>query len=75
MGANFRVTLDTYTHITTDMQKNAADIVGDILEDLFGKELKPWQDEEKTEKEQSDSEVTDDGKEDISSDTVTMELL
>lgn len=72
---NASFTLDTYTHITTDMQKNAADIVGDILEDLFGKELKPWQDEEKTEKEQSDSEVTDDGKEDISSDTVTMELL
>jgi integrase len=72
---NASFTLDTYTHITTDMQKNAADIVGDILEDLFGKELKPWQDEEKTEKEQSDSEVTDDGKADISSDTVTMELL
>ena len=72
---NASFTLDTYTHVTTDMQKNAADIVGDLLEDIFGKDLKPWQEEEKTETEQSDSEVTDDGKEDISSGTVTMEQL
>ena len=68
-------TLDTYTHITTEMQKNAADIVGVYLEDIFGKDLKPWLEEEKTETELSDSEATDDGKADISSDTVTMELL
>ena len=36
-------TLDTYTHITTDMQKNAAGIVGNYITDIFGKELKPWQ--------------------------------
>lgn len=41
-------TLDTYTHVTTDMQRNAAGIVGDFIEDLFGKELKPWEEEEKT---------------------------
>ena len=70
---NASFTLDTYTHITTDMQKNASAIVGDFLEDIFGKELKPWLEEEKTEKELSDSEVTEDGKDDISSDTVTME--
>ena len=43
-------TLDTYTHITTDMQKNAAGIVGNYITDIFGKELKPWQSEEKPEK-------------------------
>jgi len=39
-------TLDTYTHVTTDMQKNAAGIVGNYITDIFGKELKPWQSEE-----------------------------
>ena len=41
---NASFTLDTYTHVTTDMQKNAAGIVGGFMEELFGKELKPWQD-------------------------------
>ena len=36
-------TLDTYTHITTDMQNNAAVIVGNYITDIFGKELKPWE--------------------------------
>ena len=49
---NASFTLDTYTHVTTDMQKNAAVIVGGFMEDLFGKELKPWQNEEKTVREQ-----------------------
>ena len=40
---NASFTLDTYTHVTTDMQKNASVIVGDFMEELFGKELKPWQ--------------------------------
>ena len=39
-------TLDTYTHITTDMQKNVAGIVGNYITDIFGKELKPWQSDE-----------------------------
>ena len=43
---NASFTLDTYTHVTTDMQKNAANIVGDFMEELFGKELKPWQESE-----------------------------
>jgi len=72
---NASFTLDTYTHVTTEMQKNASAIVGDFLEDLFGKELKPWLDEEKTEKELSDSEQMADGKEDTLSDTKTMGLL
>ncbi len=38
-------TLDTYTHVTTDMQQRASDIIGDFMEDILGKELKPWQDE------------------------------
>lgn len=40
-------TLDRYTHVTTDMQKQAAGIVGNFITDIFGKELKPWQREEK----------------------------
>lgn len=36
-------TLNTYTHVTTDMQKQAAAIVGNFMEDIFGKDLKPWE--------------------------------
>ena len=36
-------TLNTYTHVTGDMQKQASVIVGNFMEDIFGKELKPWQ--------------------------------
>lgn len=38
-------TLDTYTHVTNDMKKRASKIVGSFIEDIFGKELKPWEDE------------------------------
>ena len=47
---NASFTLDTYTHVTPDMQKTASGIVGNFMEDLFGKELKPWQESERTEK-------------------------
>ena len=40
---NASFTLNTYTHVTTDMQRQASVIVGDFIEDIFGKELKPWQ--------------------------------
>ncbi len=44
-------TLDTYAHVTGDMQKNAANIVTNYLTDILGKELKPWQNaSEKAEK-------------------------
>jgi len=33
---NASFTLDTYTHVTTDMQKNAANIVGGFMEVLMG---------------------------------------
>ena len=46
-------TLDTYTYTTGDMQKRAAEIVDEFLTDIFGEELKPWQENEKTEKELS----------------------
>ena len=46
-------TLDTYTHTTGDMQKRAAEIVDEFLTDIFGEKLKPWQENEKTEKELS----------------------
>ena len=48
---NASFTLDTYTHVTTDMQKTASGIVGGFMEDIFGKELKPWQESEKPETE------------------------
>jgi integrase len=40
-------TLDHYAHVTSDMQKNAANIVTNYITDILGKELKPWQNEEK----------------------------
>ena len=49
---NASFTLDTYTHVTSDMQKTACGIVGGFMEDIFGKELKPWQENEKPETEQ-----------------------
>lgn len=44
---NASFTLDTYTHVTSDMQKYASTIVGNFLTDILGEELNPWQ-EEKT---------------------------
>ena len=44
-------TLDHYAHVTSDMQKNAANIVTNYITDILGKELKPWQSEEKRAKE------------------------
>ena len=41
-------TLDTYTHTTGDMQKRASEIVGDFMTDIFGEELKPWEESAKT---------------------------
>ena len=41
-------TLDTYTHTTGDMQKRAAEIVGEFLTDIFGEELKPWEESART---------------------------
>lgn len=33
---NTSFTLDTYTHVTTDVQKNAAKIVGNFMDDIIG---------------------------------------
>ncbi len=33
---NASFTLDTYTHVTTDMQKNASKIVGNFMDDIIG---------------------------------------
>lgn len=48
---NASFTLDTYTHVTTEMQFIASEIVGDFMEEIFGRDLMPWQEEEKTEPE------------------------
>ena len=45
-------TLDRYTHVTTDMQKQASSIVGNYITDIFGKELKPWESDERADQEQ-----------------------
>ena len=37
-------TLNTYAHVTGDMHRRAAEVVGGFMEDIFGKELRPWQD-------------------------------
>lgn len=34
--ANASFTLDTYTHVTTDMQKSAARIVGNFMDEIIG---------------------------------------
>ena len=46
---NASFTLDTYTHVTTDMQRAASDVVGGFLKNLLGEELNPWQGNEKVE--------------------------
>jgi integrase len=40
---NASFTLDTYTHVTGDMQKQAAHVVGNFLEDILGEEMIPWE--------------------------------
>ena len=37
---NASFTLDTYTHVTSDMQQRASNIVGGFMNDIFGEELK-----------------------------------
>ena len=46
---NASFTLDTYTHVTNDMQFRASEIVGDFMEEILGKDLMPWLGDEKTE--------------------------
>lgn len=40
---NASFTLNTYTHVTTDMQRQASVVVGNFMEAIFGRELKPWE--------------------------------
>jgi len=35
-------TLDTYTHVTGDMHRNAAEIVGGFLTEPLGEKLEPF---------------------------------
>ena len=46
-------TLDTYTHTTGDMQKRASEVIGDFLTDIFGEELRPWEESAKVARAQS----------------------
>lgn len=40
---NTSFALDTYAHVTEEMRRQAARVVGVYLPDIFGNELKPWQ--------------------------------
>lgn len=46
---NASFTLDTYTHVTNEMQFRASEIVGDFMEEILRKDLMPWLEDEKTE--------------------------
>ena len=46
---NASFTLDTYTHVTTDMHAQAAEVVCGFLQQFLGEDLKPWQENEKME--------------------------
>ena len=48
-----RLIMEEYTHTTGDMQRRAAEIVGEFLADIFGEELRPWEENGKMEKELS----------------------
>lgn len=48
---NASFTLDTYTHITEDMKRNASSVVGGFLTNILGEDLKPWQKDEKKDQE------------------------
>ena len=49
---NASFTLDTYTHVTTDMHIQAATVVCGFLQQFLGKDLRPWQENEKMGQEQ-----------------------
>lgn len=51
---NASFTLDTYTHITGDIQKQAASIVETFMTDILGEDWNPWEESEKMAKEQYD---------------------
>ena len=59
---NASFTLDTYTHVTNDMHQRAAEKVCDFLTDIFGEELRPWEENERQIQVLSDLEPTDAGK-------------
>ena len=59
---NASFTLDTYTHVTSDMHQRAAEKVCDFLTDIFGEDLRPWEENERLIQEQSGKERMDAGK-------------
>lgn len=59
---NASFTLDTYTHVTGDMHRKAAEVVGDLLGNIVGEELAEWGREEKTGTEHCTNAVTGNGK-------------
>ena len=49
---NASFTLDTYTHVTVDMKKNASTVVGNFMANILGEDLNICLEEEKKDKEQ-----------------------
>ena len=48
---NASFTLDTYTHVTGDMQRQAANVVENLLDEIMGKDFFQWDGKESTGKE------------------------
>lgn len=44
---NASFTLDTYTHITVDMKRNATEVVGGFMSNIVGDDFKLCQNEER----------------------------
>lgn len=59
---NASFTLDRYTHVTGEMQKQAANVICNFLQNTLGEVLKPWEENEKMAREQSENETMADGK-------------
>ena len=43
---DYPVIFPEYTHVTGDMQRTAAEIVGDFMTEILGEEMRPWQNKE-----------------------------
>ena len=60
---NASFTLDTYAHVTSDMQKQAAVVTEDFMSNILGKGMKPWlRKDEQAEREASSKSQVDPSK-------------
>lgn len=59
---NASFTLDTYTHVTTEMHHHAAENVRSFLTEIFGEEMNPWAENERRMQNSFVADLTDAGK-------------